>query len=92
MKSTVGSGTLTTEEMIGNVNRNISKALEITNEYNVGNINLNYVETKKGWSQIGEVFSTDAAIIGALGDDLFNNGEKNMKKYFEKLFIRNSEK
>ena len=92
VRATIGSGTLTTKEITGNVNRDISKSMELINEYNVGNINIDHVETKKGWGQMGEIFATDAAVIGALGDDLFNHGNNKYEGMFREGVYKNFRK
>ena len=90
-RATIGNGVLLVGEQNGPLNRDVYRADEILKDVNVKKVNVDFVETKKGWGEIGGILATDAGIVGKLADDvnekLLNNEPKNIQgEWTEKVY------
>ena len=90
-RATIGNGVLTVGEQNGPLNRDVYRSDEILKDVNVKKVNVDFVETKKGWGEIGGILATDAGIIGKFADDvnekLLNNEPKNIQgEWTEKVY------
>ncbi len=90
-RATIGNGVLLAGEQSGPLNRDVYRADETLRDVNVKKVNIDYVETKKGWGEIGGILATDAGVIGKFADDvnekLLNNEPKNIQgEWTEKVY------